>query len=74
MKLIKTIKSVAAVTFKEWAAYRSHMILSLIIGPIFFLVQYSIWKAVYSGQQTTIAGFTLVVWGMRELIWKSCAI
>jgi ABC-2 type transport system permease protein len=47
-KSFATMKSVAFVTYKEWAAYRSHMLLSLFIGPAYFLAQYFIWKAVYS--------------------------
>ena len=55
---IRTLRAVAFVTYKEWAAYRSHMLLSLLIGPAFFLAQVFIWKAVYTGK-TTMAGFTL---------------
>lgn len=62
IKLGETLKSVAAVTFKEWAAYRSHMLLSLVIGPVFFLTQYYIWSAVYR-QHALIAGFTF-----REMV------
>ena len=40
--------AVAFVTFKEWGAYRSHSMVSILVGPIFFLVQYFIWTAVYS--------------------------
>lgn len=57
MKLIEILKSVSFSTFKEWAAYRSHMVLSLIIGPLFFLVQYFIWSAVFANQET-VNGFT----------------
>ncbi len=55
---IRIMKAVAIVTYKEWAAYRSHMLLSLFVGPVFFLVQYFIWTAVYSGR-TDVAGFSL---------------
>jgi ABC-2 type transport system permease protein len=58
IKSIKTLKAVAFVTYKEWAAYRSHMLLSLIIGPAFFLAQVFIWRAVYAGK-ISVAGFTL---------------
>jgi ABC-2 type transport system permease protein len=54
----KTLKAVASVTYKEWAAYRSHMLLSLVVGPAFFLAQLMIWNAVYAGK-TSIGGFTL---------------
>lgn len=55
---LKMMGAVAMVTYKEWAAYRSHMLLSLLIGPVFFLVQRFIWTAVYQGQDT-VAGFSL---------------
>jgi ABC-2 type transport system permease protein len=55
---LKTLGAVAYVTYKEWAAYRSHMLLSLFVGPAFFLAQVFIWKAVYAGRQS-IGGFTL---------------
>lgn len=51
-------RTVALVTYKEWAAYRSHMAVSLFVGPVFFLVQYFIWNAVYH-TQGSIRGFTL---------------
>jgi ABC-2 type transport system permease protein len=55
---LKTLKAVAFVTYKEWAAYRSHMLLSLVVGPAFFLAQVFIWRAVYAGRET-LGGFTL---------------
>jgi ABC-2 type transport system permease protein len=36
------------VTYKEWAAYRTHSLVSVFVGPVYFLVQTSIWRAVYS--------------------------
>jgi len=57
-KQIKILYSVAYVTFKEWAAYRSHMLVSLFVGPTYFLVQYFIWNAIYS-QQESLSGLTL---------------
>ncbi len=47
-KLFDTLKAVAFVTYKEWAAYRTHMLVSLFVGPVFYLVQVFIWRAVYS--------------------------
>jgi len=55
---LRMMSAVAMVTYKEWAAYRSHMLLSLLIGPVFFLVQRFIWTAVYQGQET-VGGFEL---------------
>lgn len=52
------LKAVAFVTYKEWAAYRSHMAASLFVGPVFFLAQVFIWQAVFAGRET-INGQTL---------------
>jgi len=41
--------AVASVTFKEWGAYRSHSMVSIFVGPVFFVVQYFIWTAVFAG-------------------------
>ncbi len=54
----EVMKATAFATYKEWAAYRSHMAVSLLVGPVFFLTQVFIWKAVYS-TKTTITGLTL---------------
>ncbi len=54
----EVLKATAFATYKEWAAYRSHMAVSLLVGPVFFLTQMFIWKAVYS-TRTTITGLTL---------------
>ena len=48
----RILQAVAVATYKEWAAYRSHMLLSLFVGPAFFLAQVFIWKAVYAGRET----------------------
>lgn len=56
--LLETLKATAFATYKEWAAYRSIMAVSLFVGPLFFLVQVFIWKAVYGGQET-VGGLTL---------------
>jgi len=55
---ISILRAVAFATYKEWSAYRSHMLLSLFVGPAFFLAQTFIWKAVYTGHPT-VAGFDL---------------
>ena len=57
-RVIGSIQAIGFATYKEWAAYRSHMAVSLLVGPIFFLVQYFIWHAVYTGKDT-INGLTL---------------
>jgi len=58
----RKIHAVAFVTYKEWAAYRTHSMVSIFVGPVYFLVQYCIWKAVYSAQggaDAVINGMTL---------------
>jgi ABC-2 type transport system permease protein len=46
------IKEVLLCSFKEWISYRSHMLVSLIVMPLFFLVQYHIWTSVFSSKDT----------------------
>jgi ABC-2 type transport system permease protein len=58
IKAFNILKAVAFATYKEWAAYRSHMAVSLFIGPVFFLVQFFIWKAVFTSR-VTVNGLTL---------------
>jgi ABC-2 type transport system permease protein len=48
LKSLRVIKAVALVTYKEWSAYRTHSMVSIFVGPVYFLVQYFIWTAVYS--------------------------
>ena len=62
MQLIRSIrkqgavcKAVAFVTYKEWSAYRTHSLVSIFVGPVFFLIQSFIWNAVY-GDLTTLGG------------------
>lgn len=52
------IRAIGWATYKEWAAFRSHMAVSILIGPIYFLVQYFIWQAIFSTRDT-LNGFTL---------------
>ncbi|MDD4296118.1 MAG: ABC-2 family transporter protein [Ruminiclostridium sp.] len=52
------LKAVASATYKEWAAYRTHSMVSIFVGPVYFLVQFFIWKAVYESRGS-INGFTL---------------
>lgn len=56
--MLRVLKSVAFVTYKEWAAYRSHMAVSLFVGPVLFLVQLLIWQAVFSSRDT-VGGLNL---------------
>jgi len=45
-------RAVAFVTYKEWGAYRTHSMVSIFVGPVYFIVQYFIWTAVYGGSGT----------------------
>ncbi len=58
MRLIRILLSTAAATYKEWAAYRSHALVSLFVGPVTYFIQISIWKAVY-GSRVSLKGLTL---------------
>ncbi|NLA86447.1 MAG: hypothetical protein GX847_04025 [Clostridiales bacterium] len=53
-----TLRAVAFVTYNEWAAYRSHSLVSLFVGPVFFLSQVFIWRALYA-DNTLLGGMTL---------------
>lgn len=65
------IQAIGLATYKEWAAYRSHMAASIFIGPVYFLVQFFIWHAIFSTRDT-LNGFTLdqmlVYYGVMSVI------
>jgi len=42
-------KAIASATIKEYIVYRTHMMVSLFVGPVYFIIQYFIWTAVYGG-------------------------
>lgn len=52
------LKAVALVTYKEWSAYRTHSMVSIFVGPVYFIVQYFIWTAAYRGK-TQLNGMEL---------------
>jgi ABC-2 type transport system permease protein len=52
------MRAVALVTYKEWSAYRTHSMVSIFVGPVYFIVQYFIWTAAYGGK-TQINGMQL---------------
>jgi ABC-2 type transport system permease protein len=52
------VRAIGFATYKEWAAFRSHMVVSILVGPVYYLVQYFIWHAVYTGKDS-LNGFTL---------------
>lgn len=56
--ILRMMKQTAIVTYKEWAVYRTHSLVSVLVGPVYFLVQVLIWNAVYQAK-TTISGLTL---------------
>lgn len=70
-KQLSVLKSVAFVTYKEWAAYRTHSMVSIFVGPVYFLVQYFIWTSVY-GDNATLAQMelsqTIKYFGVAALI------
>lgn len=65
------LRTTAEVTFKEWAAFRTHSLVSIFVGPAYLLVQYMIWTAVY-GTKTDIGGVglnqMLTYYGVSTLI------
>lgn len=57
-KQLLVMKEVAYVTYKEWSAYRTHSMISIFVGPVYFIVQYFIWSAVY-GDNGSLQGIAL---------------
>lgn len=51
-------RAVAFVTYKEWAAYRTHAMVSIFVGPVYYLVQIYIWRTLYT-DGGTIMGMSL---------------
>lgn len=70
-RLFAMIRAIGFVTYKEWAAFRTHMLASLLVGPVLFLVQVFIWQAMFVGKET-INGLTfqqmLTYFGVVTLI------
>lgn len=54
----RVFKSVIIATYKENFAYRSQMAISIFSQPIYFLVHYFIWQAIFQIKET-VAGFNL---------------
>ncbi len=61
VRTFRTFRAVAFATYKEWSAYRTHSMISLVVGPVYFLVQISICRAVYGsgGADSVLAGMPL---------------
>ena len=55
---LSCLYAVAYATFKEWSVYRTHTLVSVFVGPVFFAVQYYIWTAVY-GSRPELSGLEL---------------
>jgi len=53
----RVFKSVITATFKEHMAYRSRMAVSVFAQPVYFLVNYFIWQAIFRIRDT-VSGFT----------------
>jgi ABC-2 type transport system permease protein len=58
LRKIIVCRAVAAATFKEWSVYRTHTLVSVFVGPVYFAAQYFIWTAVY-GSRGELAGMDL---------------
>jgi len=46
---IDVCAAIASATIKEYLVYRTHMMVSLFVGPVYFIIQYFIWTSVYGG-------------------------
>lgn len=58
--MFRKLYQIAVATYKEWAAYRSHMLVSLAVGPLYFFAMYHVWTAVYQHDTSiSINGFSL---------------
>ena len=76
VRRLRILRAVAFVTYKEWSAYRTHSMVSIIVGPLYFVVQYFIWNAVYGNAaahgDTALHGMQfsqmLVYFGVNALI------
>lgn len=62
LRALSSIGAIAQVTLKEWAAFRSHMLVSLVTGPLRFLVMAWMWKSTM-GEGDQVAGM-----GQSELV------
>jgi len=58
MRAIRLMRAVSLATYKESSAFRSQMAISILTGPVFFLIQFFIWSAVFSVRDT-VNGMTL---------------
>lgn len=65
---LDTLRAVAFITYKEWSAYRTHSMVSILVGPAYFLVQYFIWGAVYGNPTDALATGTLHGLALQQML------
>ena len=58
MKSFRLLRAVSLASYKESTAFRSQMAISIMTGPVYFLIQYFIWSAVFS-EREVVNGMTL---------------
>jgi ABC-2 type transport system permease protein len=58
MRAIRLMRAVSLAQYKESSAFRSQMAITILTGPVFFLIQFFIWSAVFSVRDT-VNGMTL---------------
>jgi ABC-2 type transport system permease protein len=65
------MRAVALASYKQATAFRSQMAVSILTGPVYFLIQFFIWSAVFSTRDT-VNGMTfeqiLAYYGLAALI------
>ncbi|WP_438445043.1 ABC transporter permease [Gorillibacterium sp. sgz5001074] len=71
MQAFRLMRAVAFASYKQATAFRSQMAVSILTGPVYFLIQFFIWSAVYSTRET-VNGMTfgqiLSYYGLAALI------
>ncbi len=67
---LEAVVAIAQVTWKEWAAFRSHMTVSLLTGPLRFLVMSWIWSSTAraSGATSGLARDDLITYSAFALL------
>lgn len=71
MRSLRLMRTVAFTAYKQSTAFRSQMAISILTGPVYFLIQFFIWSAVFSVRDT-VNGMTfeqiLAYYGLAALI------
>lgn len=71
MQPIRLMRAIAFASYKQATAYRSQMAVSILTGPVYFLIQFFIWRAVFSTRDTVNGmtfGQVLAYYGTAALI------